>query len=33
MLKVLFMFKVFELMQIEKMKTTNEKIKFEEELN
>ena len=28
-----FMFKVFELMQIEQMKTTNEKIKFEEELN
>ena len=25
-----FMFKVFELMQIEQMKTTNEKIKFEE---
>ena len=28
-----FMFKVFKLMQIEQMKTTNEKIKFEEELN
>ena len=28
-----FMFKVFELMQIEQMKTTNEKIKFEEEFS